>query len=160
MENKLSEFYLELGEKLVSMIPTDWEKIYYLGEVEKSRLSWSSVFYFEESNTNKFIRSHSIPDIYGVSEKIYNQLLRELDEVMLKIYDCFVDEKQEAWDQISLSIDNKGRFNIEYLYNKIVNGTSQVSREVVWAYETFNLIPKEGSFRRKILDKYLNEQIK
>lgn len=155
MENKLSEFYLELGKKLVSMVPAKWNKIYYLGEVEKKKASWSSVFYFEDGNTGSVVKSHNIPSVYSVSEIIYRDLLKELDQIMLKIYDYFISEEQEEWDQISMVIDNKGRFSVDYFYNKIEIGSSQVSREVIWAYETFNLIPPEGSYRREILNNYI-----
>ncbi len=30
----------------------------------------------------------------------------------------------------------------------------QVGREVIWAYESFGLEPKEGTYMRKILDDY------
>lgn len=156
MEKKLSKLYLEIGKKMISMIPTKWNKIYYLGEVEKKKASWSSVFYFEDGNTKKIIKSHSIPDVYNVSERIYDELLMELDQIMLKIYDCFVIEEQPEWEQISMVIDNKGRFSVDYFYNKIKPGHSQVLREIIWAYETFNLIPPEGSYKRDLFDDYIN----
>lgn len=158
MENKLSKLYLELGEKLVSMIPTEWNEIHYLGEVEKDKASWSSIFYFKDSNKSDFVRSHDIPKKYKVSEEIYAQLLKEVDEVMFKIYDCFAENEQELWDQISMSIDNSGKFNINYFYNNIKTGTSQLSREVVWAYETFGFMPCKGSYSRNVLDKYLKSK--
>mgnify|MGYP003301175951 CR=1 FL=1 len=82
MENTLVKLYNELGNKIVSMIPGQWEKIYYLGEVEGGRKSCSSVFYFIEQNAEEINRSHDIPTKYQVSDKIYRQFLS-------KCYFCY-----------------------------------------------------------------------
>lgn len=43
----------------------------------------------------------------------------------------------------------------------IINGDDgQVKRQTVWAYETFQFMPKEGSYSRKILNKYISESNK
>ena len=41
MESKLANLYEELGKIIISMIPCEWQDIYYLGEVEKDKASWS-----------------------------------------------------------------------------------------------------------------------
>lgn len=156
MEKQLAEIYNKLASKIVSMIPVKWNKLYYLGEVENNKLSWSSVFYFDSVVDNKIIKSHSISEKYSVSEEIYEELLNEVDEFLLELYDCFQENKQELWSQVSLSLDKTGKFNIDYLYDVINDDGGQVKRELVWAYETFGFIPKEGSYTRKILDKYIS----
>lgn len=45
MEEKLGELYNEIANSIISAIPVEWEDIYYLGEVEKNKKSWSSVFF-------------------------------------------------------------------------------------------------------------------
>lgn len=90
MEQQLATLYNKLADKIISMIPVKWNKIYYLGEVEKGKLSWSSVFYFEEINSKEIVKSHGIPEKYNVSEKIYDELLDELDVILIEIYDCFI----------------------------------------------------------------------
>ena len=61
---------------------------------------------------------------------------------------------------MSLSVDNTGDFDINYLYNVINGDDGQVKRQTVWAYETFQFMPKEGSYSRKILNKYISESNK
>lgn len=73
MENEL---YNRLAQKIISMIPVDWEKVYYLGEVEKNQMSWSSVFYFEETDSHLFIKSHNIPEKYDISQQKYDDSLK------------------------------------------------------------------------------------
>lgn len=158
MEKQFADIYSKLANKIVSMIPVQWKKLYYLGEIENNKSSWSSVFYFESADANEIIKSHNIPQKYAVSEEIYEDLLNEVNELLLELYNCFQKNEQELWHQVSLSLDNTGKFNINYLYD-IINDEDggQVKRELVWAYETFGFMPKERSYSRKIIDKYISD---
>lgn len=159
MEQELGVLYNELAQKIVSMIPVDWSKIYYLGEVEKKQMGWSSVFYFEESDSKVFVKSHNIPERYNVSQQVYDDLLEELNSILLKINKCFEEGGQALWDQMSFSLTSDGKFNVDFLYDKISDDDGgQVKREVIWAYNSFGFKPKEGTFTRKLLDSYLSEK--
>lgn len=161
MESKLAALYNELTQKVISMIPVSWETVYFLGEVEKGKSSWSSVFYFKETGSEEFIKSHNIPDNYDVSEDTYDELLDEACEILLKIYDCFLENSKEPWEQLSLTVNSTGSFNIDYFYDKISNsGKGPMEREIIWAYDTFGNIPKDGTFSRKLLDEYLEQKNK
>lgn len=158
MEKQLAKLYNKLANQVMSMIPVEWEDVYFLGEVEKGRLSWSSVFFFTDISKNEKIKSNSIPEVYNVSEEIYMELLTELDEILLEIYDCFGENGQKQWEQLSLYFNTQGKFKIEFFYDVMnKNDGGQFSREVIWAYKAFGLMPKEGTFARRVLDKYLGE---
>ena len=96
-------------------------------------------------------------EIYNISMEIYNELLYEADSYLLEIYDCFQEYEQELWNQLSFTIDNSGKFNIDYLYN-ISDDDGPVKKEAVWAYETFGFMPEEGTFKRGLLDEYLRNK--
>lgn len=34
----------------------------------------------------------------------------------------------------------------------------QLKREIVWANETFDFVPKDGSYSKKVLDRYIMEK--
>jgi uncharacterized protein (TIGR01741 family) len=156
MELKMDALYQNLAQKLQSMIPSKWIQLYYLGEVEKGRLSCSSIFYFSVPEESQFIRSHDIPGLYNVSEKIYFDLLSESNLILLDIYDCFISNNQEPWEQINLSLSSTGEFNIDFIYNVMhKEDGGQSRREVIWAYETFGHLPPDR-YSRGILDKYVN----
>nr|WP_288829007.1 immunity protein YezG family protein [uncultured Clostridium sp.] len=159
MEKQFADIYSKLVNKIISMIPVKWNKLYYLGEVENNKSSWSSVFYFESTDDNEIVKSHSIPEKYVVSEEIYEDLLNEVNDLLLELYECFQKNGQELWHQVSLSLDNTGKFNIDYLYD-IINDDDggQVKRELVWAYKTFGFMAKEGSYSRKIIDEYISDK--
>jgi uncharacterized protein (TIGR01741 family) len=158
MENKLSELYNKIAQKINSMIPIEWNELYYLGEVEKGKLSWSSVFYFTESDYKVIVKSHDIPTKYNVPQQIYDKLLSELNELLIELYTCFESNEQELWEQVCLTLNSNGKFNVNFTYDVMnENDGGQLKREIVWAYETFGSIPKEGSYSRKVLDRYLKE---
>ncbi|MDE5781646.1 MAG: antitoxin YezG family protein, partial [Lachnospiraceae bacterium] len=83
-EEKLDELYTELANIINEMIPVDWKKIYYLGEVEEGKLSWNSIFYFIDEN-GEIVRSLDIPDKYNISEEEYFELEEESQTIMLDI---------------------------------------------------------------------------
>ncbi|MFC5470429.1 immunity protein YezG family protein [Cohnella suwonensis] len=159
MENQLAGLYQEIAQKINSMIPTSWDEFYYLGEVEEGKSSWSSTFYFVESNTNTIVDGNDIPTKYNVSQQIYDELLSELSGLLLILYKCFEDNEQTLWEQVSLTVSSSGKFNVDFLYEVInENDGGQLQREIVWAYETFGFVPTEGSYSRRVLDKYLKEK--
>ena len=159
MENKLAKLYNELGAKIVSTIPGKWGKIYYLGEVTNEKSSWSSVFYFTEENSTRYFESNDIPEKYKVSMAIYRQLMDEISEILLRIYDCFIENGQKPWEQLSLFIDKTGDFSVDYLYDTIsYSDRGPIEREIIWAYETFGNVPREGTYWREILDKYIKQK--
>lgn len=160
MERKLAKLYNKLANKIISMIPGDWEDVHFLGEIVEE-WNYSSVFYFRETKDGEYIQGHEIPEKYGVSEEIYEKLSEEAEGIFLKIHDCFVKSGQEIWEQFSMSFDSTGEFKIDFLYDTISSTDyGQAEREIIWAYETFGLMPEEGSFFWKELNEYLENKNK
>jgi len=156
MESKLNELYNELAQALDSTIPTEWFQLYFLGEVEKNRVSCDDVFYFSTEENGEYERSHDIPSDYHVSKDVYNYWNNELMKLVLKIYDCFVEYEQPPWEQMSLSLNSEGHFKIDFNYDVMnPDDGGQSRREVIWAYETFGYIPADGSYPKEIFDKYV-----
>lgn len=158
MENQLAELYNKIANKINSMIPTKWDELYYLGEVEKGKRSWSSVFYFIESAHGEFIKAHDIPSRSGVSQQIYDELLSELNELLLQLYNCFEQNEQEVWEQVSFKLSSKGNFNVDFFYDVMNENDGGQAKEIIWAYETFGFLPKKGNLYKRLLDKYIKDQ--
>jgi len=94
MEEKLAELYNKLANQIIDIIPAEWDNVYYLGEVEKKKLSSGSVFYFEDIENDIVLQCHKIPEVYQVSKNIYMDLFMKLDDTLLEIYDCFIENGQ------------------------------------------------------------------
>lgn len=159
MEKTLAGLYNKLANHIVSMIPEEWESLYYLGEVEKEKSSWSSVFYFKDPKRKEFVKSNNIPQIYQVPKNIYRTLWLQLNSIMLEIYDCFESHEQPVWEQISFSLDKTGKFHVDFFYDVMNNKDGgQLIRELMWAHNTFGYEPAEGSPQKKVLDNYLAQE--
>jgi len=155
------DYYGKIANQINDMIPNDWKIVYYLGEVENGKKSWSSVFYFVTGD-GKVIKSHLIPQEFSVSEGIYESLLSELNDMLLEFYDVNLSEGREPWEQFSMRVENNGEFHAEYSYDAISGSDfSQAKREVIWAHTMFGQIP-DSKYLKKVLDDYLltkrNEQ--
>jgi len=160
MEIKLAQLYNQLAKQTISMIPDKWQKIYYLGEVEKGMASCSSVFYYVDS-TGRIIECNEIPEVYKVPKSIFLDLMAKLNRILLEIYECFQNNEQDLWEQLTLFINSEGKFKIDFEYNVMNDDDGgQVMRETLWAYKTFAYKPKEGTYMRKLLEKWIKEHDK
>lgn len=146
----------ELARQVIDMIPVKWSEIYFFGEVEKDRTSWSADFYFKDTRSKKFVLSHDIPETYNVSEPIYDSLLEELYELLLKIYDdSELNQSADAWDRMTMHIEENLKFKINFEYNTLSGNAGPMERQTIWAYETFGLTPPKGTYSDKMLQEYL-----
>ena len=156
MEKELDRLYNELVNHIVSMIPTGWKKIFFLGEVEKNKSTYNITFYFVDDN-NFIQRAFDIPDKYNVSEEIFDDLLIEANDIMIKLYDCFIKNNQKNWVQMYWNISEEGKFSVEFSYNEnIFKEMIPSLREIVWAYTKFNYIPKDKC-SKELLNEYISK---
>ena len=155
---ELSKIYQDLARVLAATIPCQWSNIYYLGEIENGKKSWSSAFYFADQD-GRIIDGMDIPSICNVSKEIFSNQLQKMNALLFAIYQCFERTGQQLWEQVRFSVDNTGKFQVDFRYD-IMNADDggQVLREIIWAYETFMYTPKEGTYCRRLLDKWLNQQ--
>lgn len=152
MEERLGNLYRKLGRQILAMIPVKWTAVHYLGEVEPERASWSSVFYFQSADSGEWVQSNSMPKLLGVPEGEYMSAWMRLNGILLEIYDCFAENGQAPWEQLTFSIDADLKFKIRFGYDVMGPGDGgQLAREVLWAHRTFGYEPKDGA-ERKILD--------
>lgn len=151
-ERILSNLYSELANVIISSIPEDWEEFHYLGEVEEEKRSWSSVFFVKSTGSDEYIKCFDLKS-FG------DQCSNEMDAVLFKIYDCFIQNHQKPWEQLCLSVKNTGDFKINFNYDVLAKAEyGQVEREVIWAYETFGGRPQNSPFLTSILEQYLKKK--
>ena len=156
MEQQLAALYNKLAKHIVAMIPVKWDTFHYLGEVEKGKQSHSSVFYFRDISTGEFVKSNNMPKIYQIPKSSYMVQWSQLNNILLEIYDCFAENGQAPWEQLSFSVELSGKFKVNYLYD-VMNEKDggQLVRELIWARDTFGYAPKEGTPAKEVLDRYL-----
>lgn len=156
MEEQAKNLYIKLAKKVIATIPVEWETVYYLGEVEKGRGSWSSVFYFYDPKRGEFVQSNSIPQLYSIPKDKYMQAWLGMNEILLEVYQLFADHKRPLWEQLHLSVTRAGKFHAKCFYDVMhPDDGGQLARELVWAHRTFGYTPTDGSWEKEMLDKYL-----
>lgn len=156
MEEILAGLYNRLANHIVSMIPEEWESVYYLGEIEKGKSSWSSTFYFRDPQREEYIKSSSIPKVYQVPKNVYMTQWLQLNNIMLEIYNCFNTNGQPLWEQICFAFDQAGKFQVDFHYDVMhADDGGQLIRELMWAQSAFGYEPTESE--KKILDRHFAE---
>lgn len=156
LEEQLSPLYPPLARQIAAMTPADWEILWFLGEVEPGKASYSNVFYIREAGSGRIVRSNDFSKVYGVPNAAYIDQWSKLNDRMLEIYQCFLDNGHKPWEQMTMTLERSGKFNIHFNYDNVhAAGGGQPDREVLWAYRTFGYRPEEGSWMRKLLDEQL-----
>lgn len=147
---KIEEFYQLIGNKLVGIIPDEWDKIYLYAEVLPGSII--IYFYFESATKNEWIYSHNIPEFYGVDERIYDRLHGELRDYFVELNKESRSTLDQPWTNLTMYLDQSGKFNIDYIYDAVVFNPSK--QRTIWKYKVLGLYPTD-EFHQEYLDEYL-----
>ncbi|WP_329767500.1 antitoxin YezG family protein [Bacillus nitratireducens] len=150
---KMDIIYQEIGTRVDEIIPGDWEKIYLYAEVLND--STEVFFYFSIPTKEGFVYSNVIPKVYNVDRKIYKELLFELFDKFEELREEFRKNEQELWTNLTLTIENSGKFKIEYNYEDILSfEIGSMDRQIIWMYKNLGILP-DNEIDKKFLDNYL-----
>ncbi|ETT52996.1 hypothetical protein C162_08591 [Paenibacillus sp. FSL R7-269] len=148
---KVEKLYQLIGNKLVGIIPDEWDKIYLYAEIlPGSRIVY---FYYNSTTQNELIFGQSIPEVYGVDDQIYNRLDRELIEYFVELNAESLKSSPEPWTNLTMYLDQSGKFNIDYSYDEVLFSPAQ--QFTIWKYENLGLHPTD-----EFAQSYLNEYLK
>jgi uncharacterized protein (TIGR01741 family) len=154
IESKLNPYYSDIANKLDRIVPVEWHEIVMyaeeLGDVRTAH------FYYTIIKGGEYKHSGKIPDDYGVDTKIYFRLIKELSEIVNKMWLEFVSAGEEKWTTVTFRLDNEYKFKIRYGY-EINREIGSYERGVCWAYEELGIIP-EDDFKKKIVEEYLEDK--
>ncbi|NMM64565.1 DUF600 family protein [Clostridium sp. P21] len=152
--NDINKIYNMIENKLEEIIPVEWEKIILYAEVTEDLVI--SYFYFYESNKREPVYSLDIDEEYNLDDEEVEELSDELDECLRELWKVFLLEKQKQWTNITMYINNKREFNIDYDYNDIRN-EDPYKQHIIWRYEKLGLYPvKERERDVRIIEDYIN----
>lgn len=115
LEVKLNKLYKEIAEQINDMIPVEWSRFYFNGEVKDKE---GGVFFFYEPTDSKDspIYSHDIPEIYQISEKAYDAELHKLFKLTVKLQQVFVNNNQEPWFSVTFLVSDTGKLSVNFDY--------------------------------------------
>lgn len=129
---KMDNLYQLIGNKLVGIIPDEWDKIYLYAEIlPDSRIVY---FYFKSTTKKDLIYCENIPDVYGVDSGIYDRLFRELVGDFVDLNTESSQIHSQFWTSLTMYLDQAGKFNVDYNYDEIL--LSSVRQRAIFEWAT------------------------
>ncbi len=149
-------FYInDIISLICKNIPIDCTEIHCLCEVEENKNSYSSVFYYKYNDILHYVYDFEGIDFF--TEEQANDLIDQINEKALGLYDSFVSNDQPFWDAVEIHMIN-GKITGKFHYDWYKRGLGPFARGVVWAFESFGLTPEPGSYDSIVLERYLNSK--
>ena len=113
-EIELNELYTQIVQQVNDIIPIEWTDIYFNGEVKDKE--GGVFFFFTPSDSNTTVYSHDIPNMYPIDESVYDENLRKLFDLTVKLQQVFIENDQEPWFAVTLILNSSGKLNIHFDY--------------------------------------------
>ncbi|MGV2962596.1 antitoxin YezG family protein [Paenibacillus sp. AGC30] len=159
MEQQIYQLYPMIAEHILSMIPSDnWNEIYLYAEILDG--SREVYFYFNTSENEEFIYSHDIPEKYRLSEKTDDNFLLELQTKFKELRQIFIDNDQEAWTNLTLTLKHPGKLKIHYDYEDVIaSEVTPTQRQMIFEYKYLGLLPEKEK-NKQFVENYLNSHNK
>ncbi|SGW15797.1 TIGR01741 family protein [Staphylococcus argenteus] len=158
-EEKLSEMYNEIANKISSMIPVEWEKVYTIAYVNDR--GGEVVFNYTKPGSDDLNYYTYIPREYNVSEKVFYDLWTDLYRLFKKLRNAFKEEGHEPWNSCEFDFTRDGKLSVVFDYVDWMNSEfGPMGREDYYVYKKFGIWPeKEYAVNRvKKIEDYIKEQ--
>ncbi|MFY4832262.1 TIGR01741 family protein [Staphylococcus argenteus] len=158
-EEKLSEMYNEIANKISSMIPVEWEKVYTIAYVNDR--GGEVVFNYTKPVSDDLNYYTYIPREYNVSEKVFYDLWTDLYRLFKKLRNAFKEEGHEPWTSCEFDFTRDGKLSVVFDYVDWMNSEfGPMGREDYYVYKKFGIWPeKEYAVNRvKKIEDYIKEQ--
>ncbi|EWB42578.1 TIGR01741 family protein [Staphylococcus aureus] len=158
-EEKLSQMYNEIANKISRMIPVEWEKVYTIAYVDDE--GGEVVFNYTKPGSDELNYYTYIPREYNVSEKVFYDLWTDLYRLFKKLRDLFKEEDLEPWTSCEFDFTSEGKLKVSLDYIDWINTEfDQLGRENYYMYKKFGVIPEMEYEMEEIkeIEQYIKEQ--
>ncbi|MBC2164746.1 immunity protein YezG family protein [Listeria booriae] len=133
--------YQEIATEINVIIPEQWSEVLLYSEAEEH--SDATFFYYYPTGKSTPIYSLDIEDIEGVDGEEVDNGLSNLSDLLRKLWDEFIVNKQEPWKSLNFTLNSNGKFNTQYSYEDVEkDGYDYVDCVAIWEYEKLNMLPK------------------
>ncbi|NEF46232.1 TIGR01741 family protein [Staphylococcus argenteus] len=141
-EEKLSEMYNEIANKISSMIPVEWEKVYTIAYVNDR--GGEVVFNYTKPGSDDLNYYTYIPREYNVSEKVFYDLWTDLYRLFKKLRNAFKEEGHEPWTSCEFDFTRDGKLSVVFDYVDWMNSEfGPMGREDYYVYKKFGIWPEK-----------------
>ncbi|HCZ8614877.1 TPA: TIGR01741 family protein [Staphylococcus aureus] len=158
-EEKLSEMYNEIANKISSMIPVEWEKVYAIAYVDDE--GGEVIFNYTKPGSDELNYYTYIPREYNISEKVFYDLWTDLYRLFKKLRSAFKEEGLEPWTSCEFDFTRDGKLNVSFDYLDWINTEfDQLGRENYYMYKKFGVLPETEYEMEEIkeIEQYIKSQ--
>ncbi|HHC9191362.1 TPA: TIGR01741 family protein [Staphylococcus aureus] len=158
-EEKLSQKYNEIANKISSMIPVEWEKVYAMAYIDDG--GGQVIFYYTKPGNDELYYYSSIVEDYNVLEEVFDDLWMELYRSFKKLRNIFKEESLEPWTSCEFDFTSDGKLNVSFDYIDWMNSEfGQIAKENYYMYKKFGIVPETEYEINKVkeIEQYIKEQ--
>ncbi|WP_150868125.1 TIGR01741 family protein [Staphylococcus aureus] len=158
-EEKLSQKYNEIANKISSMIPVEWEKVYAMAYINERN---GEVFYnYTEPSSDELFYYTSVLNKYNIPRSEFMDSVYELYKQFDNLRELFIEEGLEPWTSCEFDFTREGKLNVSFDYidwTKLEFG--QIAKENYYMYKKFGVLPETEYEINKVkeVEKYVKEQ--
>ncbi|HCF2456960.1 TPA: DUF600 family protein [Pseudomonas aeruginosa] len=120
MTREIEALYPQIGQAAVDAVPGNFKKLWAIAEMLDD-VSGTEIFYQAENG-----------EIYHIYDNI-----DELDELLFKLRKVFAGTGNEPWSSVTLTVDQDGKFSLEYGYEDVSDIGLAGERRDKWLAEHF-----------------------
>ncbi|HDY4442540.1 TPA: TIGR01741 family protein [Staphylococcus aureus] len=141
-EEKLSQMYNEIANKISSMIPVEWEQVFTIAYITDQ--AGEVIFNYTKPGSEELNYYTYIPREYNVSEKVFYDLWTDLYRLFKKLRNAFKEEDLEPWTSCEFDFTRDGKLNVSFDYIDWANSEfGQMGREHYYMYKKFGIWPEK-----------------
>ncbi|NFZ14631.1 TIGR01741 family protein [Staphylococcus aureus] len=158
-EEKLSQMYNEIANKISSMIPVEWEKVYTIAYVDDQ--GGEVIFNYTKPGSEDLNYYTDISRDYNISEEIFDDLWMNLYYLFMNLRDLFKKEGLEPWTSCEFDFTREGNLKVSFDYIDWINTEfDQLGRENYYMYKKFGVIPETEYEINKVkeIEQFIKEQ--
>jgi len=126
---KIEKLYQKIAEHINSMIPVEWDKLFLhiiYGDDFMSRV----YFYFFPTGQIEPIYSLDIPKKFTIEEDFFDEIDDTLVDICDELYEAFEELGNSMWTNLTMILDDRGKFKIDFDYEKMPFDDLTKEREV------------------------------
>ncbi|GAA5761545.1 type VII secretion system protein EsaG [Staphylococcus aureus] len=158
-EEKLSEMYNEIANKISSMIPVEWEKVYTMAYIDDG--GGEVFFNYTKINSDELNYYTDIPKEYNISVQVFDDLWMNLYYLFKNLRNLFKTEGHEPWTSCEFDFTSEGKLNVSFGYvDWIKLSLGPLARENYYMYKKFGVIPEMEYEMEEVkqIEQYIKEQ--
>ncbi|EOT0257534.1 TIGR01741 family protein [Staphylococcus aureus] len=158
-EEKLNEMYNEIANKISSMIPVEWEKVYAMAYINERN---GEVFYnYTEPSSDELFYYTSVLNKYNIPRSEFMDSVYELYKQFDNLRELFIEEGLEPWTSCEFDFTREGKLNVSFDYIDWMNSEfGQIAKENYYMYKKIGILPETEYEINKVkeIEQYIKEQ--